>query len=298
MRVAMLSINLGEYRVFWKKFYESSKENFLHDYSKTYFIFTDAKRIEYQDNEDVNVIPHEDMGWPFNTMRRFHLFMTLKDELEKFDYVFFANANAEFVYPLTTEILLPNKNLIAVEHPGRHGDPLATVPFERRKESRAYISEEEGRIYVQGAFIGGKGKSFVEMCETLDQLTEADIEEGIIAVVHDESFLNMYVNKRNDVQILGWQYLYFEDVIRPYIPVIMLRSKIKYLSKTNARYAGVSRFKYSVLGTLRNFKWWILIMLKIYKWYEIKDKNGHYIDLDISGRKDVPSLRKGGEKNV
>ncbi len=291
MKIAILSINLGEYKIFWKRFYESSKENFLPEFSKTYYVFTDSNSIDYQDCIDVKVLSHEDMGWPFNTMRRFHLFVTLKDELEKYDYIFFANANAEFVYPLTKEILLTEKNLIAVEHPGRHGDPVETIPFERRKESRAYISVEEGRIYVQGAFIGGKSKAFLEMCETLDRLTEDDIAEGIIAVVHDESFLNMYVNKRNDVQILGWQYLYFEDVNRPYIPVIMLRSKIKYLSKSNARYAGLNRFKHRVLGVLRNAKWWLLIKLNVYKWYEVKDKDGNYLDLDISGRDKVPSLR-------
>lgn len=290
MKIAILSINLGEYKIFWKRFYESSKNNFLPEYSKTYYVFTDAESIEYQDNEDIILKSHEDMGWPFNTMRRFHLFMTLKDELEQYDYIFFANANAEFVYPLTKEILIPEKNLIAVEHPGRHGDPVETIPFERRKESRAYISVEEGRIYVQGAFIGGKSKAFLEMCDILDKLTEKDLKEGIIAVVHDESFLNMYVNKRKDVQILGWQYLYFEDVNRPYIPVIQLRSKINYLSKSNARYVGLNRFKYRVLGGVRNMKWWVLIKLHIYKWYDVIDKDGNYLDLDISGRTKIPRL--------
>lgn len=291
MKIAILSINLGEYKVFWRKFYESSKENFIPEYQKIYYVFTDAELIEYQDNSDVNVIPHEDMGWPFNTMRRFHLFMTLKDELQRYDYIFFANANAEFVYPLSKEIIIWEKNLIAVEHPGRHGDPVETIPFERRKESRAYISIEEGRIYVQGAFIGGKSGAFLEMCDMLDRLTEEDIAEGIIAAVHDESFLNMYVNKRNDVQILGWQYLYFEDVNRPYTPVIMLRSKFKYLSEGNERYKDINRIKSSILSVMRNVKWWLLIKLGIYKWYQVVDENGRYLDLDISGRNRNPGLR-------
>lgn len=296
MQIAILSINLGEYTVFWKRFYESSNENFLPECKKTYFVFTDSKELDYQGRDDVKIFEHEDMGWPFNTMRRFHLFMTIKEELKKYDYIFFANANAEFVYPLTKEIILSDKNLIAVEHPGRHGDPVETIPFERRKESRAYLSVEEGKIYVQGAFIGGKSEAFLEMCETLDRLTEEDIAEGIIATVHDESFLNMYVNKRDDVQILGWQYLYFEDVNRPYIPVILLRSKIKYLSKSNARYAGLNRFKYGLLGVLRNTKWGILIKLNVYKWYKVQDENGKYLDLDISKRSGIPGLT--GEQRV
>lgn len=292
MNIAVLSINLGEYVIFWKRFYESAQENFLPDCPKTYYVFTDANKLDYSEKENVHIIPHEDMGWPYNTMRRFQLFISIKDKLEDFDYIFFANANSEFLYPLTDKFLLPQKNIITVEHPGRHGDPAETIPFERRKESRAYVSLEDGRIYVQGAFIGGKSHAFIEMSETLERLTEEDLNEGIIAAVHDESFLNMYVAGRKDVQILGWQYLYFEGVIRPYMPVIQLRSKFKYLSKGNARYKDISRFKSGILGVLRNVKWWILIKLNIYKWYDVVDNKGDYLDLDISGRTRIPSLKE------
>lgn len=284
MKVALLSINLGAYKIFWKEFYESAENNFLPDASKEYFVFTDAKSIEYAEEDNVHVIPGDDMGWPYNSMRRFLFFLSIRDALAEFDYVFFANANAKFIRTIKMEMLLSQKNIITVEHPGWHGKPIEKVPFERRKESRACVSLEEGKIYVQGAFLGGKSKAFLQMCEYLADVIEQDISDGVIAVYHDESFLNRYIIGRSDVQILGRQYLTYEEFVYPYDPIIMLRDKRKYIGNDNGRFYKQNYNRLKIALFLRNVKWAFLIKSGFYKWENYKDDDGNYLDLDISER--------------
>ncbi len=279
MKVAILNISIGDYAVFWKDFYLSAKQNFMVDCDREFFIFTDKDNIFGNDQDDVHILYQEDMGWPFNTMKRFHMFRSILDQLEGFDYIFFVNGNALFSYPLTSDLI--TKNLVVVEHPGMHFVSNNDAPYERRKVSRAYVAKGNEKKYVQGAFYGGSYARFSEMVIELDNKTEDDLRRGIIAVWHDESFLNHFVSYHPDIQILGWQYLKYEEYVMPYPPIICLRDKRRYLTPQNGRYKndhfGVFRMKM----VLRNAKWRCFILLKKIKKQRVKDNNGHWIDFDI-----------------
>lgn len=284
MKAAILSINIGEYICFWKEFYLSCQENFMTDMEKSYYVFTDSECVYGKEQDDIKVIYQRDLGWPNNTMKRFHMFLSVLEELAEYDYVFFLNANTLVKKKLNSKLLNPEKSIITVEHPGKHGKPVARIPWERRPESNAYVPLDRGKIYVQGSFIGGKSKSFIELVKELDRLTEDDLQKGIIAVWHDESFLNKYIIGRNDVQILGWQYTYHEGTVRPYEPVLMLRDKKKYISRTNGRFVNRRGIRLSIKSVLRNIKWWLLIRIHIYKRVRYIDKKGNYLDTDLSLR--------------
>lgn len=77
MRIAILYICTGKYSIFWKDFYKSSEEYFISGAQKKYFVFTDAPRIECQNNPNVKKIYQEDLGWPNNTLRRYEMFSTI-----------------------------------------------------------------------------------------------------------------------------------------------------------------------------------------------------------------------------
>jgi hypothetical protein len=281
MKVAIISINIGDYSVFWRDFYVSSKQNFMVDCDKEYFVFSDSTEIEYF-RDDVHLIHVEDMGWPFNTMKRWHLFNQLKKYDSKFDFFFFINANAVFQDVLTSEIIKNNKRIITVEHPGTHGKKIEKIPWERRPESGACVPHELGKTYVQGAFLGARTDAFFEMSEELAKQTDIDIKKGIIAIYHDESFLNKYIIGRDDVQILGWQYLKYECMVYPYKPVILLREKRKYLKNNNGRYLNEWYLPFYLKLAMRNIKWVFLIKTGIMKKTSIYDQEGRYINNDIS----------------
>ena len=281
MRVAILNISIGEYCCFWEEFYNTAEKNFLTDCQKEYFVFTDAVFLYKETDEKVHKVYCEDMGWPYNTMKRFHLFMSIEKELMVFDYAIFINANAVFRQCLTSKIFLKNKDIITVEHPGMHFKEKRKLPFESRKESCAFVPLEQRKIYVQGALLGGRLPRFVEFVKELDQWIEEDLKKGIIAVWHDESFLNKYVVENNNVQVLGWQYLKYEEYIMPYQSVIELRKKENYITKVNGRFKGRRKWYSEFYLYVRNIKWKIRIKLGKYKWCNIIDKKGNYIALDI-----------------
>ena len=283
MRVAILNISIGRYTVFWDGFYVSCEKNFLTDAEKEYFVFSDAEDLLHGDEDNVHLIYQENMGWPFNTMKRYHLFSGIEEKLNRFDYIFFVNGNAIFAEPLTTKLINPYKDLITVQHPANYRIPIDKMPYERNPQSNAYIPYGEGRFYVQGAFVGGKTQPFLDMCRELDKMTEEDIKRGIIAIWHDESFLNMYVTRYDNFQILGRQYLYYEEYAFPYRPVIMLRDKNKGGSVNKVR--GIREKKIPVgrmLVKLRNMKERLLIKVGIRRWVEYMGSDGRYIDNDIN----------------
>ena len=47
--LAILYICTGPYAVFWHDFYPNFKANFLPDCDRTFYVFTDAAHIDYED---------------------------------------------------------------------------------------------------------------------------------------------------------------------------------------------------------------------------------------------------------
>lgn len=59
-------------------------------YTREYFVFTDATSLYGNDKDNhIHVIKQANLGWPDNTMKRFEMFLRIRDQLEKMDYLFF-----------------------------------------------------------------------------------------------------------------------------------------------------------------------------------------------------------------
>ena len=94
LHVAVLYICTGKYSIFWEEFYRSMEKYFLKQPEVEYFVFTDADKL-YDEERNVKIhrIRQENLGWPGNTLFRFHMFVSIKEKLEDYDYLFFLNAN-------------------------------------------------------------------------------------------------------------------------------------------------------------------------------------------------------------
>lgn len=222
-KVGILYICTGKYDIFWKDFYLSSEKYLLNDidekgnkkFEKYYFVWTDTSKV-YGENENKNIkrIYQENLGWPGNTLMRFDMFLSKKEELEQMDYLFFFNANSLFVSEIHEEEFLPNQGkerFVGALHPGFYNKPRNVYTYDNNKESLAFIDRTEGRYYFMGALIGGETKSFLEACEVMNTNTKKDLEKNIIARFHDESHWNRYLAGRDDIKILGPEYLYPEN---------------------------------------------------------------------------------------
>jgi len=106
-KIAILYIALGKYDRFWEEFHKSCEWNFLSEISKDYYVFTDSAKI--QENLHVHPISAQDKGWPRNTLDRFFFFDRISDELQKYDYCFFFNANTSFLKNISPNEVLPGK---------------------------------------------------------------------------------------------------------------------------------------------------------------------------------------------
>ena len=230
-KIAILYVCTGKYTIFWKDFYESFEKNFLPKSSKDYFVFTDGD-IEFSNRKNVHKIYQKKLGWPYDTLMRFRMFESIKDKLQNFDYIFFFNANMQCITKIDEKVFLPNElkgeKLVMASHPGFYKLKLRYCPYERRKSSTAYLPYREGKHYVIGALNGGRTKEYLELIHSLNEDTDIDLKNKVIALVHDESHLNAYIAKRNDVKYLNPGFCYPENLNIPFKAEILMTDKNKY----------------------------------------------------------------------
>lgn len=232
-RVGILYICTGLYSIFWEGFYKSFQENFLKDSEKEYFVFTDADAIYAQDNPLVHKIYQKSLGWPDNTMKRFHIFLEHEDMYDSCDYLFFLNANVICVNEVTEQELLPledeSKGIVVVKQPGFYNKPNTEFTYDRNPECAAYIPMGEGVYYVSGGCNGGRREDYLRAVKWMRDNTDKDIAKGIIALWHDESQLNKYVYTHDDYVVREPSFFYPEGWELPFEEKIRVLDKSKYI---------------------------------------------------------------------
>jgi hypothetical protein len=222
MKIAILYICTGKYSIFWEGFFKSAEKYFLPNHQKNYFVFTDQTISPICSN--VHIIEQEKLGWPFDTLLRFHMFYDCINELKKFDYMFFFNANMRCVNLIQDDILPKKEGLMAALHPGFYNKSRALFTYETNPMSLAYIPPEKGEHYFMGSFNGGKSSSFIKLINVLSEKIERDLENGIIAIWFDESHLNHYLLDK-PVKILSPSYAFSEGFSLPFERKVLILNK-------------------------------------------------------------------------
>lgn len=224
MRIAILYICTGCYTIFWDAFFRSCETYFLPAHERHYFVFTDGD-IVHTAGERVHKIEQARLGWPYDTLKRFHMFSRIKNELAAFDYIFFFNANCEFRMPVD-ESVLPSveEGIVVTRHPGYYDRPRTEFTYERDPRSRAYIPREQGDYYVCGGINGGCTSAYLVLIDNLREAVDEDERNGVTALWHDESHLNRYILDRPH-KLLPPSYCYPENWSLPFDEVIRVRDK-------------------------------------------------------------------------
>ena len=227
MNIGILTICTGSYNVFFEGLYSSLEKNFLKDHNKTYYVFTDSY---IENHENVINITQEKLGWPFDTMMRFHMFNKIKETLLKEEFLFFFNVNMKALTEINDEVL-PNENndfLMGALHPGFYNSPINTFPYDRNPECSCCIPFNKGSKYYQGCFNGGSSIEFMKMSEILADNIDKDIKNNITPIWHDESQLNWYYKDKN-ILTLPYSYIYPESWVHlPLSKIMIQRDKSKY----------------------------------------------------------------------
>lgn len=249
VKVGILYICTGEYKVFWKDFYKSYEKNFLPNSAKEYYVFTDADYIYGEEKSNVHKIFQESLGWPDNTLMRYNIFLKHKELIAQSDYLFFMNANCLCVSKIEEEnFLIPDK-LIVVQHPGFYDKTIREYTYDRNPKSTAYIAFDDGEYYVCGGVNGGSTKMFLKLMQDINQNILDDRENGIVALWHDESHLNRYIVNSKNYKLLPADFCYPEDWDIPFTPRILVREKSKWLNVDKIK--GNSNFKKDLVYDLK-----------------------------------------------
>lgn len=228
MTIAILYICTGRYNQFFPAFYKSSEDFFLKGIAeKEYFVFTDDMKLTNAAN--VHLEYHECQGFPADSLFRFKMFMSIQEQLKKFDYIYFFNSNAEFKAPVGEQILPHPAELVAAAWPYKCWLKRLPMffPYERNKKSLAYIAPYQHHyIYYMGGLNGGTARQYLSMVAELDRNIRDDYEHGIIASVHDESHINRYL-RSHPCKILLKEYCWPEEWKHDFKPKIIFRDKVK-----------------------------------------------------------------------
>lgn len=234
MKIGILYICTGKYEKFFDEFFSSFEEKFLTNHEKHYFVFTDSNRLfeDFSQNARIHFYKTSHIAWPLDTLLRFHFFLSIREELEKMDFLLFVNANAKCIEPISDAEFLPNNStekLIACQHTWLFDKPRIFFPFERNPRSEAFVPYWKGKMYYYGGLNGGFTKNYLELVETCWEKAKKDLSKNHIARWHDESYINHYFLGRKDLKVLIPAYLFpewFEKRFeKKFSPKIIIRDK-------------------------------------------------------------------------
>lgn len=231
MKIGILYICTGKYSIFWKDFYLSMEKYFIPEAEKNYFVFTDAENIDFEkENPKIHKIYQENLGWPGNTLKRFHIFLKDENIYSNMDYLFFFNANLLILEEIKADDFLPNEEerLVATIHPGFFNKKRSKFTYDDNIKSTAFVNKKEGKYYFAGGLNGGKTKDFINAMKEMMKNTETDSNNGVVAKWHDESHWNKYLINKDYIKKLSPSYLYPEGWKIPFPKIILIRDKNKH----------------------------------------------------------------------
>lgn len=194
--VAIIYLAIGKYDIFWEDFYQSCEQFLFPDAVKHYFVFTDSRKLLSESYHNASMVYRKDKGWGNNTIAKFDCVMQIKDKCSNFDYMIYINANYQAFRPINFEEIKPQKSdnylfALSFDHILKKG--RNAYPYDRNTDSRAYIPYDQGKYYYQASFFGGRTPEFIELVQTCQKDASDDISKGIMALWHDESYLNKYL---------------------------------------------------------------------------------------------------------
>lgn len=221
-KVAVLTICLNApYHPYLGRMIESAKKFFLKGHEVDYFTWSDMTQAP----EGVKLFPTEPFDWPLPTLKRYHLFLQQEELLKEYDFLYYIDADMEFVSRVGDEVF--TKDLMAAEHPMYSVSHTHIPPYEPNEQSTSYIPrpgrviEKDGKkrfkpLYAAGGFQGGRSNSFIKAMHTMKEWIDTDFANNYIPIWNDETAWNKYVFNYPPEVFLSPAYIYPDSLNRAY----------------------------------------------------------------------------------
>ncbi|XP_041816813.1 globoside alpha-1,3-N-acetylgalactosaminyltransferase 1-like [Chelmon rostratus] len=229
IRTGLLTLVVGTYAKFIRRFLSSAETHFLPGQMVTYYILTDNPRsldppMELGPDRQLKVVPVAELpGWDRLALRRMTL---LADAIRspisgEVEYIFCADIDQEFVAPVGEEIL---GHLVATLHPELYGMPRNAFPYEVEEVSSACVQEDEGDYYYTSELYGGLVSEMYRLARACSLLILQDQANGVMARGLEESYLNRYLINHRPTCVLSPEYSWWDSALAADVPVQRLVS--------------------------------------------------------------------------
>jgi hypothetical protein len=238
MRLSVVSIATNGYTKYWLKMVNSFIENLNTIGEVEFHILTDDPQFverNFPQHKKIRLLIHQISAepWPMPTLLRYSYMDSIIENVS-LETIMYIDADM-IIHPRFDEQfeeILQSEEINFVAHPGywrgvnkkspgfNQGkvdsifkDILRTVrlgalgDWETRKESLAYVSRKLRKEYVCGGVWFGPNEKIGTMVKALALNTQSDLDKGVIAKWHDESYLN-YWYAHNGGNVLTPEYCY------------------------------------------------------------------------------------------
>ncbi|XP_047439291.1 globoside alpha-1,3-N-acetylgalactosaminyltransferase 1-like isoform X2 [Mugil cephalus] len=228
IHIGLLTVVVGTYAHFVRRFISSAEMYFLDGQIVTYYILTDNPRtldppLDLGPGRQMTVVPVAELpGWNRLALRRMALVAdVIRDIGEEVEYIFCADVDLEFVAPVGEEIL---GDLVATLHAELFGRPRNAFPYEFEEASSACVEEDEGDYYYTSELYGGLVSEMYKLARACSMLILQDQTKGITAIGLEESYLNRYLIDHRPTCVLSPEYSWWDSALVAHVPVQRLVS--------------------------------------------------------------------------
>lgn len=184
--IGIFLISTGKYKQFVRPLIDSLDKHFLKSRKLIIYLFTDEEFYVQGYNRisvKQKVIPS--YQFPYATLYRYHII--LSRTVDNCSHFFYMDVDMKVVADVGEEIL---GEIVAVRHPGF--DKVGGGSWETRPQSACFTSTRES--YYAGGFQGGSAYCYSEAVKKMKAMIQADEENGIMPVWHDESTWNFFLS--------------------------------------------------------------------------------------------------------
>lgn len=179
MKVDILLIATAKYKVFIPQMLESIAQHIKFPYRTV--LFTD----EIQNQATIEFeIKHE--PFPYCSLFRYHYFNQVAIDLTG-DYLLYVDIDAKFVADVGEEIL---GDLVGTLHCGY----VFKKEFPEETNKNSVIYGYKFKKYYGGGIQLGKRENYLSASKWCETKINEDLDKGILARVHDESYWNAYLS--------------------------------------------------------------------------------------------------------
>ncbi|KAM9226335.1 histo-blood group ABO system transferase-like [Dugong dugon] len=201
-----------KYVIFLKLFLQTAEKYFMVGHRVNYYIFTDlpdsVPRVRLQEGRQVVILKVQSYTrWQDISMHRMEMISNFSRQrfLREVDYLVCADVDMIFSDHVGVEIL---SSLFGTLHPSFYGFSRLDFTYERRPQSQAYISKDEGDFYYIGALFGGSVQEVYRLTKACHEAMMVDQANDIEAIWHEESHLNKYLLYYKPTKVLSPEYMW------------------------------------------------------------------------------------------